>query len=84
MNAKANSRKWAWMQLNERRATRTAMLPPLLLLTLAMAETHLTAQVFKTLHTFTGGSDGANPLEGLISMAQPRTVAPVAWERFFG
>jgi uncharacterized repeat protein (TIGR03803 family) len=25
-----------------------------------------TAQVFKTLHTFTGGSDGANPFAGLI------------------
>ena len=26
----------------------------------------VTAQVFKTLHTFTGGSDGANPFAGLI------------------
>jgi uncharacterized repeat protein (TIGR03803 family) len=24
------------------------------------------AQVFKTLHTFTGGSDGANPIAGII------------------
>jgi hypothetical protein len=26
----------------------------------------VTAQVFKTFHTFTGGSDGANPIAGLI------------------
>src|ERR1035437_3483474 len=26
----------------------------------------VSAQVFKTLHTFTGGSDGANPFAGLI------------------
>jgi hypothetical protein len=34
MNAKTNSRKWSWTQLNERRAARTAMLLLLLLLTL--------------------------------------------------
>jgi uncharacterized repeat protein (TIGR03803 family) len=33
---------------------------------LAMTVTHLTAQVFTTLHSFTGGSDGANPYAGLI------------------
>jgi len=38
----------------------------LLLLTLAMTAAHLTAQVFTTLHSFTGGSDGANPYAGLI------------------
>lgn len=27
---------------------------------------HAAAQVFKTLHTFTGGSDGANPFAGMI------------------
>jgi uncharacterized repeat protein (TIGR03803 family) len=38
----------------------------LLLLTLAMTAAHLTAQVFTTLHTFTGGSDGSNPFGSLI------------------
>jgi uncharacterized repeat protein (TIGR03803 family) len=33
---------------------------------MAMTAAHLTAQVFTTLHTFTGGSDGANPYGGLI------------------
>src|ERR1039458_1896331 len=33
---------------------------------MAMTAAHLTAQVFTTLHTFTGGSDGANPYAGLI------------------
>jgi uncharacterized repeat protein (TIGR03803 family) len=33
---------------------------------MAMTAAHLTAQVFTTLHSFTGGSDGANPYGGLI------------------
>jgi len=33
---------------------------------MAMTAAHLTAQVFTTLHTFTGGSDGANPYGSLI------------------
>ncbi|MCX6925883.1 MAG: hypothetical protein NT154_22155, partial [Verrucomicrobia bacterium] len=61
MNTTTNSRKWSWIQLNEHRGARMAML----LLTLAMTTTHLPAQVFTTLHTFTGGSDGANPFAGL-------------------
>jgi uncharacterized repeat protein (TIGR03803 family) len=65
MNIKANSNKWSWIQLNKRRAARTSMLL-LLLLTLAMTAAHLTAQVFTTLHTFTGGSDGSGPIGGVI------------------
>src|ERR1035441_2680879 len=33
---------------------------------MAMTAAHLTAQVFTTLHTFTGGSDGSNPFGSLI------------------
>jgi uncharacterized repeat protein (TIGR03803 family) len=33
---------------------------------MAMTAAHLTAQVFTTLHSFTGGSDGAHPYAGLI------------------
>ncbi len=33
---------------------------------MAMTAAHLTAQVFTTLHSFTGGSDGANPCAGLV------------------
>ncbi len=33
---------------------------------MAMTAGHLMAQVFTTLHSFTGGSDGANPLAGVI------------------
>ena len=65
MNIKANSNKWSWIQLNQRRAAQTSMLL-LLLLTLAMRATDLAAQVFTTLHSFTGGSDGANPFGSLI------------------
>src|ERR1035438_4907899 len=32
----------------------------------AMTAAHLTAQVFTTLHSFTGGSYGAEPIAGLI------------------
>jgi uncharacterized repeat protein (TIGR03803 family) len=38
----------------------------LLLLTLAMRATDLTAQVFTTLHSFTGSSDGSKPAGSLI------------------
>ena len=33
---------------------------------MAMTAAHLTAQVFTTLHSFTGGSDGSTPYGGLI------------------
>jgi uncharacterized repeat protein (TIGR03803 family) len=33
---------------------------------MAMTAAHLTAQVFTTLHSFTGGSDGSGPIGGLI------------------
>ncbi len=33
---------------------------------MAMTAAHLTAQVFTTLHSFTSGSDGANPIAGLV------------------
>jgi uncharacterized repeat protein (TIGR03803 family) len=33
---------------------------------MAMTATHLTAQVFTTLHSFTGGSDGSNPFGRLM------------------
>jgi uncharacterized repeat protein (TIGR03803 family) len=33
---------------------------------MAMTAAHLTAQVFTTLHSFTGGSDGASPDAGLV------------------
>ena len=48
--------------------TNAMRMKPFCLATFAMAMTaaHLTAQVYTTLHSFTGGSDGATPQAGLI------------------
>ena len=65
MNTKTNSMKWSWIQLNERRATRTAMLLLLLLLIMPVSGAQ-GAVVLTTLHSFTGGNDGASPQAALV------------------
>jgi uncharacterized repeat protein (TIGR03803 family) len=54
--------------MNTMKITNLMRMKLLCLATFAMAITaaHLTAQVFTPLHSFTGGSDGANPDAGLI------------------
>jgi uncharacterized repeat protein (TIGR03803 family) len=54
--------------MNTTRITNAMRMKLFCLATFAMAMTaaHLTAQVFTTLHSFTGGSDGANPRATLI------------------
>ena len=65
MKTKTNSMKWSWMQLNERRATRTAMLLLLLLLIMPFSGAQA-AVVFSTLYSFTGGNDGGAPQAALV------------------
>jgi uncharacterized repeat protein (TIGR03803 family) len=43
---------------------------------MAMTAAHLTAQVFTTLHSFTGGSDGSTPYGGLILSGNTLYGAP--------
>ena len=50
----------------KRRIKHLTPLPALIAGLVLMLAGPVTAQVFKTLHTFTGGSDGANPFAGLI------------------
>ena len=65
MNTKTNSMKWSWIQLNERRATRTAMLLLLLLLILPVLGAQ-GAVVFTTLHAFGVFTNGAYPAAALV------------------
>src|ERR1019366_2725521 len=62
MNAKTNSRKWSWIQANERRAAATGMLLLLLMLPTVGAQA---AVVFTTLYSF-GSVQDTNyvPLDG--------------------
>ena len=50
----------------KRRIRHLSPLPALIAALVLMLAGPVTAQVFKTLHTFGGGSDGANPFAGLI------------------
>ncbi len=65
MNTGTNSNKWSWIQLNERRATRTAMLLLLLLLILPVLGAQ-GAVVFTTLHSFGVFTNGAYPSAALV------------------
>ena len=49
---------------------------------MAMTAAHLTAQVFTTLHTFTGGSDGSTPLGRLILSGNTLYGAATFWRQF--
>ena len=64
MKTKTNSMKWSWMQLNERRATRTAMWLLLLLLILPVWGAQ-GAVVFTTLYSFQVFANGEYP-SGLV------------------
>jgi uncharacterized repeat protein (TIGR03803 family) len=77
VNRNTNLKNWSWLQLNERRAIRTAML---LLLLLCLAAADGTAQIYSVLHDFhwtSKGSDGSSPQGGLAVSGE--TVYGTTW-----
>src|SRR6266851_618797 len=50
------------------------LLPALIAVLSLLPAARVTAQIFTTLHSFTGGSDGASPYAGLITNSSGNTL----------